>query len=148
MMISKDNFSYDEIKLFLEKVDKTFPVPLSKKQNIETYASKLHDKSTICAVFENHEIVSMIAGYIENVIDDMAYISIVATLPEYYGMGYAHKLVEEFIDSCKKRKLRAVHLYAVASNIAAMKLYKKIGFVEYMIQNEVRPNDVHLIFYL
>lgn len=90
----------------------------------------------------------MAAGYTENTVNNVAYITMVASLPEYRGKGLAKQLVTEFIDRAKSKRLKAVHLYAVRENEAAMNLYKSIGFVEWHLENEKRPEDVHLIHYL
>ena len=36
------------IETFLRKVDSSFPVALSQKQNLHSFAAKLHDKATLC----------------------------------------------------------------------------------------------------
>lgn len=45
------------------------------------------------------------------------------------------------------KEVDAVHLYTVARNAVAVSMYKKLGFMEYDAQNELRPNDLHLIYY-
>lgn len=137
-----------KIEGFLIKVDKSFPVPLSKKQNLSEFAIKLNEKATLCIKEKDGEIVSMVAGYTENLADNIAYISVVATLESERGKGYSKSLVKDFIEICKQKKIDAVHLYTVATNISAVNLYKKLGFVEYIMENEPRPDDLHLIYYI
>lgn len=143
-----ERLSIDKVFTFLKKIDKTFPVTLSEKKNLKQFAHKLYSSANLCTIEENGQIVAMVAGYTENTINNVAYITLVATLPEQRGKGYAKRLVLEFIKRAKSRRLKAVHLYAVRSNIAAMELYKSLGFVEWHLEKEKRPNDVHLIFYL
>lgn len=97
---------------FLQKVDQTFPIPLSQKQDLNCLAKKISEKATICVELENEEICSMVAGYTDNVINNIAYISIVATMLDAQGKGYASKLVKEFIEVAKEKQLQAVHLYS------------------------------------
>lgn len=137
-----------KIEEFLIKVDKSFPVPLSKKQNLSEFAIKLNEKATLCIKENDGEIVSMVAGYTENLIGNIAYISVVATLEGERGKGYSKSLVKDFIEICRQKKIDAVHLYTVATNISAVNLYKKLGFVEYIMENEPRPDDLHLIYYI
>lgn len=137
-----------KIEGFLIKVDKSFPVPLSKKQNLSEFAIKLNEKATLCIKEKDGEIVSMVAGYTENLADNIAYISVVATLESERGKGYSKSLVKDFIEICKQKKIDAVHLYTVATNISAVNLYKNLGFVEYIMENEPRPDDLHLIYYV
>ena len=53
------------IETFLRKVDSSFPVALSQKQNLHSFAAKLHDKATLCVEFHNQKILGMVAGYIK-----------------------------------------------------------------------------------
>ena len=136
------------LKKFLAAVDMNFPVPLSQKQDIETLTDKFLQKATLCYKDIDGEIVSLVAGYTENVINDLAYISVVATLPDAAGKGYASQLVRDFLCIAKEKGLYAVHLYVVRSNIPAVKMYSKLGFVEWIIDDEPRPDDLHMICYL
>lgn len=138
----------EQLERFLRRVDGDFPVPLSHKQDLGEYACKLREKATLCAVLEEGEILSLAAGYTQNLAENKAYIAIVATLPEGRGRGLAPKLIREFLNICREKQICAVHLYAVPSNIPAMKMYKKMGFQKLALENEPRPEDAHLIYYL
>lgn len=141
-------YSVQEIESFLREVDYSFPVPLSQKQDLHSFACKLHEKATICAERADGIIQSMVAGYTDNLENGLAYVSIVATLKAYQGHGTATKLVCRFLDICRDKGFRAVHLYAVESNVTAIEMYRKIGFVRYEMENETRPEDAHLIYYI
>ena len=138
----------DKIKLisdFLEKVDNNFPVSLSRKVNLSEYAKKLYNDATICVEYDKNVIVAMVAGYTDNLVDNIAYISIVATCEDARGKGLAPKLLDEFLNVCKEKNVDAVHLYTTENNVLAKKLYYKFGFKKYFTKNESRPNDLHLI---
>lgn len=137
-----------KVEDFLNEVDNSFPVPLSEKQDLHKFAIKIYDKATVCKVEGNDKIVAMIAGYTDNVINNIAYVSVLATIKEAQGKGYAERLVREFINIAKSKNLDAVHLYTVATNIKAVALYKKVGFVEWKVENEQRPEDLHLIYHI
>ena len=150
-MIHKDGYeklSEQQIYTFLKLVDTEFPVSLSEKTDLMEYSKKLYRNSTICFEIENDKIIGMVAGYTENTIHDLAFVSLVAVLPAQRGNGLAKKLVEEFIDEANKKRLTAVHLYAVRDNTQAMKLYQGLGFIECFLVNEHRKDDVHFIYYL
>ena len=140
--------TYKELYAFLKDVDSSFPVPLSKKQDLELLAKKLLEKATLVSVWHYEEMVALVAGYTENVVDNMAYISVLATRQEARGHGYAKDVVQRFLQICRDKKLSAVHLYAVPTNLPAVYLYKSLGFVEYKIENEPRKEDLHLIYYI
>jgi len=88
----------------------------------------------------------MVAGYTDNVINNIGYISLVATLPEARNQGLAQKLVAQFLEIAREKGLDAVHLYAVPSNKSAIRIYDNLGFVRYFCANEPRPDDLHLIY--
>lgn len=136
------------LERFLRQVDRSFPVPLSRKQELGAYARKLCEKATLCACCEGDEIISLVAGYTDDLPEDKAYMAVAATLPHARGRGLARKLVQEFIAICREKRIRAVHLYAVPSNAPAMKLYRSLGFRDYVIPDEPRPEDAHLILYM
>ena len=69
--------SLDMIEAFLLDVDMDFPIPLSDKVILNEYAVKLYEKATLCCEIDNGTIVGMVAGYTENIINDMAYIALV-----------------------------------------------------------------------
>lgn len=137
-----------QLEQFLRTVDRDFPIPISQKQYLTPFARKLMEKATICSVCENGKILSLVAGYTENLFENMAYISIVATLSEARGKGYAMKLVKDFISCCRDKKIKAVHLYTAPTNVAAIKMYKRLGFQNFYPENEPRPEDMHLIYFL
>lgn len=131
---------------FLKKVDNTFPVPISEKQNLSQYSQKLLKQATLCCELNNGEIISMVAGYTDNLTDGMAYIALVATVNEAQGKGYAKKLILDFINICEDKGISSVHLYTHITNEKAINMYKSLGFEDYVSENEPRPDDVHLIY--
>ncbi len=135
-----------QIELFLQKVDCSFPIPLSQKQELGAFARKLCEKATICTVMENEKIVAMAAGYIENVVDQMGYISVVATVQEAQGKGYASRVISDFLLRARDQGLKAVHLYTSPTNKIALRMYERLGFERYDLENEPRPYDVHLLY--
>lgn len=136
----------NELETFLSAVDELFPVPLSQKQELAVFADKLAQKGTICAELSNDKIVALVAGYTDNVPNNIGYISIVATLPMFQGRGIAAMLLRQFIQIAEEKHLDAVHLYTTPCNSKAISMYRQIGFVEYFPQDEPRPYDLHLIY--
>lgn len=133
---------------FLKEIDESFPVPLSHKQHLEDLTEKFVEKATICAEIENNEICSVVVGYTNNVVIDMAHVSVVATRQEYLGRGMAVRLVREFSEIAFSEGLTAVHLYSDSRNEAAIRIYEKVGFERCVVSSRPRPKDVHLILRL
>lgn len=145
---SQVDIVYTELLTFLTKIDRLFPVPLSKKESLATLASKLKTYGTISIIRDQDKIVSMCAGYTNNLRNKLGYISVVATLPEYSGKGYGKRAVQDFIENAKKAGMSEVHLYADSGNCKALHMYEKLGFSVWNIPDEPRPEDKHLIIRL
>ena len=94
------------------------------------------------------EIVAAVAGYTDDLVENIAYISIVATRYDFRGNGLASRLLREFVDVCRKKKIDAVHFYVAPTNAAALRLYERLGFVRWACPNESRPDDIHMIYYI
>ena len=138
-----------QLETFLRQVDKDFPVPISQKKELSAYARQLCSKATLCACCEDEQIQALVAGYTENLPEDKAYIALVATIAGARGKGLASGLVKQFLEICRNKKnIAAVHLYTDVTNTGAIGMYRKLGFRPLVLENEMRPEDVHLIFYL
>lgn len=147
-----DSMEKSEVKKvhdFLIKVDKLFPTPLSQKQELALLAEKFCKYGLICAQYDQDKNISaMLAGYIKNTPDNIGYMSVLAVLPSEQGKGISSKLIREFLAKAKEEGLDSVHLYTDKTNIVAKELYKKLGFVPWVLKNEPRPDDLHFIYYL
>lgn len=140
-----ENIDKKELFTFLNSIDGLFPVPLSNKVDLQQYAEKLLEKGQLCIERRNGEIVGLVAGYTENLTDNMAYISLVGTSEKAQNQGIATKLIKEFCDECRKKNIERVHLYTDIRNSNAIYLYEKIGFKKLIISNEPRKEDLHLV---
>lgn len=96
-------------------------------------------------VRENGKIIAICAGYTNDQVQRLGYISVVASLPEYTNKGYGKVAVQGFIEKAKNAGMKAIHLYADKENKAALNMYGKLGFVDWIIPDERRPEDKHLI---
>jgi N-alpha-acetyltransferase 30 len=56
------------------------------------------------------------------------YVAMVVVDPEYRRNNIGVALVEKFIDSCKKEGADLITLETEAINLAALRLYEKLGF--------------------
>ena len=144
----KEKLDISQIEEFLSAADKLFDIPLSAKTDLHSLAVKFCKHATVCAEVVQNNIVSMVAGYTENTPDDMAYISVVATLPDFSGRGLVQKHLCNFIRIAESKNLKAVHLYTTYSNIPAIRLYEKMGFSKWIKDDEFRTEDLHMILYL
>lgn len=151
------NFSYcfeateEELLKFLQLVDKDFPVPLSEKTELTLLSSKFFNLGdVIIARDSNNDIAGIVAGYLKNGQNGLGYISVVAVKKEYRGLGLSKQMLSRYLlycnDNCET--IDAIHIYTTTDNIYALEVYRSLGFVDYYLDCEPRPTDVHLIYYL
>ena len=134
-----------ELYNFLKKIDQLFPVPLSEREQLTVLASKFEKYGTVSYVREDGKIIAICAGYTNDQEQRLGYISVVASLPEYTNKGYGKVAVQGFIEKAKDAGMKAIHLYADRENKAALNMYEKLGFKDWILPNEPRPEDKHLI---
>lgn len=123
-----------EIYKFLKKVERLFPVPLSEREQLIMLASKFEKYGTVSYVRENGKIIAICAGYTNDQVQRLGYISVVASLPEYTNKGYGKVAVQGFIEKAKNAGMKAIHLYADKENKIALICMERLGFVDWIIQ--------------
>lgn len=79
-------------------------------------ASKFEKYGTVSYVRENGKIIAICAGYTNDQVQRLGYISVVASLPEYTNKGYGKVAVQGFIEKAKNAGMKAIHLYADKEN--------------------------------
>ncbi len=146
--VFNDSFSREQLHEFIVDIDKELPVPLSDRVDLSEYSKKLYEKAHLKTVVSDGKIVSLIAGYTENITDNLSYITLVGTLPKMRGKGLAKKLMLEYIRDCEKKGISGIHLHTKKTNQGAVSLYTGMGFVPYSTKNEPKPNDLHLIYWI
>ena len=85
----------------MTRIDNLFPIPLSNKESLAILSSKLEKYGTISYIREQGRIISMCAGYANNLQEQRGYISVVAVLPEYSNKGYGKVAVQGFLEKAK-----------------------------------------------
>ena len=139
----------EDLESFLRAVDQDFPVPLSQKSDLSVLAEKFAQRADIFAERIDGKIAGAVIGYITNGFSEISFITVVAVRKEYRGKGVSKRALLSYIAEAKKQgRFKAIDVYTQRENATAIGLYKGCGFVDYKIENEPRPNDVHLIYYL
>lgn len=119
MMI--DLLKENEISAISEIEHECFSHPWSEQSIRDSF--KNHDAHFFVAR-ENEKII----GYISSeIILDEGYIMNIAVKPEFQGRGVGKALVRYMVDNYKN-VLKFITLEVRKSNIAAISLYKKLGF--------------------
>lgn len=110
----------------LEQVCKIENTTFSKPWLKIDFISSLSDTNNIYLVAENE---NEIAGYcgLWGIVGE-GQINNVAVKKSYRGQGIGYKLLKRLIDMGKNNKLTSFTLEVRESNVAAINLYKKLGF--------------------
>ena len=127
-LLNKDTDSYDLVRHFLQKCDMSFQVPLSQRVDIDSYARKILDHSYIFLAKENCRTVGLASFYINDFLNRAAYLSLLCVDCNYYRRGIARSLVKLGLDKVREMQMSVVKVEVFKENIAAMNLYKSLGF--------------------
>ena len=112
---------------FLRRIDRTLPVPLSERVDLERFA-KDSVKGTVYTVEADGEILSaalVIYGYLDK---PYAYLNLLATVPGGEGKGFAGHLMDVAEKTARKDGMTEFHLHTNASNTRAVGFYERRGF--------------------
>ncbi len=121
--------SKESLKEFVFSMDSQYKTPLSKQVDLLEYTDKLYEKAyKVVKTDDNGKIISAVIGYTTDLVDGFSYISLVGTLPEFRGKGYAFILLKEYIEYCKGLKIKGIRLKTSPDNITAINLYKSFAF--------------------
>ena len=135
----KMNNSDTEIRdliVFLNKINASFPVPLSEKIQIEEYAQKVLLLGIVIKIEHNNEIVGVVTGYANNNVSG-GYISVLGVSENHRGQKIGSRLLEAFIDEAKIEGMKQISLFAHKDNHNALKMYLNRGF---FINNSINKN--------
>jgi ribosomal protein S18 acetylase RimI-like enzyme len=93
----------------------------------------------------NNEIVGVVS-----LINQKSFfeLSKMAVSPKYQGLKIGQKLMNFCIDFAKKQGWSSITLYSHRSLIAAINLYKKIGFIEVEVEKDVHYERADIKMFL
>lgn len=72
----------------------------------------------------------------------------IGVIPEFRGNGFGKAILEEFLNSCRKKSAEKVFLEVRSRNIPAIALYKSAGFAQLAVRKGYYGDDDALIFEL
>ncbi|PKM11094.1 MAG: GNAT family N-acetyltransferase [Gammaproteobacteria bacterium HGW-Gammaproteobacteria-3] len=113
----------------LASCDSGFSQPLSQRVEIESYAQKIADKAVRFETWLGSTLIGLVAVYCNDDERRIAYITSVSVLEEWRGQGIASQLLKWCIRHVKELDLDHIELEVDRSNIDAIKLYEKMGFI-------------------
>lgn len=142
----EQNNSFLKIYNFLKEINYDFPTPLSNKCDLDKLAYKFDNYADVFVCSVRGEIIGLAAGYISHSVNKLGFVSVLGVKKEYRCLGIAGVLMEKMISYARSKRMDGLHLYTADTNTSALKLYEKIGFKQFVFDNEQRPLDIHLFY--
>lgn len=121
--------SENEVAEHLLRCDGVFVPPLSGRVEIVDYARKIVSKAMRLEAWEDMKLVGLVAVYCNDHDKRIAYLTSVSVLKEWMGKGIATCLVKQCIEYATVSGMRQISLEVASSNLPAIWLYEKNGFV-------------------
>ena len=131
----KTEYSQDFYNLNIEWLEKYFYVEPYDEKILSNPQKHIIDTGGFIFFIKNEtKIIGTIA-----LIRQQTYfeLSKMAILPEYRGQKIGLKLIEYCINFAKQKKWKSITLYSHKKLVPAIKLYKKVGFLEVPLEKEV-----------
>lgn len=145
MINNKQEIEKEKFFDFIKKINYDFPIPVSEKVDLNEYCEKLWEKAELVAEVQDEEIRGLVAGYMNDLENGSAYISLVGVSRDFRNQGLGKKLVHQFVLLCREKQIRSVNLYTHKTNQAAIKMYEGLGFEIDSEGHQNRMDDIHFI---
>jgi GNAT superfamily N-acetyltransferase len=118
-----------EIAEHLTLCDVDFVPPLSCRVDIRDYAKKIASNAVRFEAWLDCKLIGLVAAYCNDGDKLIAYITSVSILREWTKNGIGANLLCQCVEYAKSLGIRNISLEVEASNVAAIKLYEKSGFI-------------------
>lgn len=125
----KNHATVDEVALHLRQCDHAFVPPLESRVDITVYAEKLVRQAVRFEAWSSNDLVGLVATYFNNKSELIAFVSSVSVLPSHQGLGIASSLLAQCLECAKTSGFRCLELEVDGSNLNAINLYLKMGFL-------------------
>jgi ribosomal protein S18 acetylase RimI-like enzyme len=121
----------EDLYALLVKLDESYIPPISSRVNLKEYSVKLLKNGKVfCAKTSKDGYVGVLAIYINDFVDNKAFISSIGVLPEYYGAGVSENLLSKACEVAIEYGMKSISLEVSVENQRAIVFYTKHGFYE------------------
>ena len=120
----------EDIYSHLKECNNNFIPPLDEKVNIMNYSKKIYEKAITFEAWNEKILIGLIATYLNDAENKMAFITNVSTIKAYMGKGIANELMKMCISYSESHNFNEIILEVSSKNTDALNLYKKYGFVK------------------
>lgn len=126
--------SLSDIKNHLTECSAKFVPPLYQTVNIADYSEKIFNKATTFEAWIDNKMIGLLAVYLNNTIDRIAYITNVSVTPQHYGKGIARELLKNCFLYGTEKHFVEIRLEVNEQNLKAKSLYQSFGFIIHSTQ--------------
>lgn len=120
--------SKNQIYNHLIRCNNLFQPPLSSIVDLKNYSVKIRSFATTFEIWNNKRLVSLVAIYVNDLENKIAYITNVSVEKLFQGKGYAHFLLEKAICKSLELNFKEINLEVNTTNKKAIKLYLDYNF--------------------
>jgi len=124
-----------DIGLLFEKSGSSFIEGIVANQNLEEYIFKLCQKAQRYELWNNGELVGLLAIY-RNEVEKEIYITSISISEDFQGSGYGKKLFEKMLAEIGRDQIQSITLEVRGDNQKALDFYNSLNFVIKSTQNQ------------
>lgn len=128
--LSLNQSAFDDVLAHLRTCDTTFVPPLSERVELASYAQKLVAHATRVEAWRGKELVGLLALYEGADAGASAYVTNVSVLPTLRSKRIASLLIAKYQYELSDMGIKILKLHVDSGNLAALRLYHRMGFVE------------------
>ena len=139
---SYGKLSFEDVLTFFQETDREFPIPLSARVDMDSYAKKLSEFSDFAICRDGESIIGMISCYTNQ--PPLGYISNVCVKKRYQSKKVFSKLLHLLRTNAKELGISNLQLEVDADNDNARRIYDHYGFRVL----ETRPDSGKLLIEL
>lgn len=135
---TKNESNYEKILSHLKLCNSNFTPKLSERLNLEVYSKKIEENSVKFEAWnEMNQLIGLVACYFNNDQVDFGFITNVSVIKNYQGNGIANVLIQNCISYTKVGNKLSLQLEVIETNVSAIRLYEKNGFVKKIKNDQI-----------
>lgn len=133
-----------EIAEHLFCCDPEFVPPLASRVDIDSYAKKIFGNAMRFEAWSDDRLIGLLAAYCNDNETRTAYVTTVSVAPERARKGLAAQLLQHCIAHASASGMRQIRLEVAGTNLPAIGLYHKNGFIARAANTPFIIMELHL----
>jgi len=134
----------EDIHAFLGECDAAFSPNLSRKVDIDEYATKIRTLARTFEAWSEDKLVGLVAAYMNDTATRISFITSVSVTRAFAGRGIASALLDQCLDRSRREGLTAVRLEVSLASDRAIRMYRTFGFSEITRNGETVSMELNI----